>query len=255
MGLAFYVSKEKSPVGILLLLNGATAVYLFFYIWGVLMDLQRSDLIDFRKMLMLPVSLPMIYLMNFFVSMISPIMLFALPGLLGMLAGFYPAHGIQVFLMGIPLALLFMIMMSAWAYYLRGKLAIIMENKRRRRVVLVVLPLCFVALGQVPALLSHLALLNSDQVFAQQTLTKLFPYLLMMNAGIPLLWPAYGLWSFMNGASTLFISGIASGLCMCTLLGLRLGYVSTLNHYMGLLIIKRNYLVYHNFINLRFFDF
>ncbi|MCK5862671.1 MAG: hypothetical protein KAH38_09305 [Candidatus Hydrogenedentes bacterium] len=231
--LALHVSKEKSYTSTLLLLNGSVVIYLFFYTWGVLIDLQRSDLVDFRKMLFLPVSLPMIYIMNFLVSMISPIMLFALPGLIGLLAGFYPVHGISVFLVGIPLALLFMFMMNAWAYYLRGYLAIIMENKRRRRLALVLLPLCFVVLGQIPALLSHLVILNKEQLFEPQTISKLFPYLLGFDAAVPLFWPAYGIWSFINGASVLIVMEIAFGLFMCTLLGLYQGYISTLNHYMG----------------------
>jgi ABC-2 type transport system permease protein len=231
---AFHVSREQSQVGVVLLLNGAIIIYLFFFVWGVLMDLQRSDMIDFRKMLLLPVSLPMIYLMNFLVSIASPIMLFAIPGLVGLLAGFYTTEGVGIFLVGIPLALLFMFMMSAWAYYLRGRLAIIMENKRRRRLALVILPLCFVALGQLPALLSHLAVVNSDQLFAKESLPELLPYILMGDALVPLFWPVYGIWLFMNGAAPVFVWGIALGLCLCTLLGLRFGYISTLNHYMGL---------------------
>ncbi len=231
---AVQVSREESQVGAILLLNSAIAIYLFFFIWGVLMDLQRSDMIDFRKMLLLPVSLPMIYFMNFLVSLVSPIMLFAVPGLVGLLAGFYTTEGVGIFFVGIPLALLFMFMMSAWAYYLRGRLAIIMENKRRRRLAMVILPLCFVGLGQLPALLSHLAVINSDHLFAQQPLSVLLPYILLVDAVVPLFWPAYGIWLFTNGAAAVYLWGIVLGLCLCTLLGLRLGYISTLNHYMGL---------------------
>lgn len=231
--IAYKVSKEQSDTGILLLLNGAIAIYLFFYTWGVLMDLQRSDLIDFRKMLILPVSLPMIYLINFLVSMVSPIMLFALPGLLALFAGFYWQEGVGIFFAGIPLALLFMVMMSAWAYYLRGKLAIIMEDKRKRRIAVVILPLCFVALGQLPAFLSQITVINGDHWLAESPVEGLLPYILMFDAAIPLFWPAYGIWSFVSGASYSFVVLILFGMAVCTFLGMYRGYVSTLNHYRG----------------------
>jgi len=232
--LAHYAARDKSHAGVLILFDSAIAVYLFFYIWGVLMDLQRSDMIDFRKMLLLPVRLPAIYLMNFAVSMISPIMLFAIPSLFAILAGLYPVYGIKSFIAGIPFALLFMLVMNSWAYYLRGRLAIIMENKRKRRIAMVVLPICFVTLGQLPALLSHLATLNSDDLLSHNVIDRILPYLLTANVAFPLLWPAYGIWLFINGAFFWNVLSMALGLCLCALLGLRLGYVSTLNHYMGM---------------------
>ena len=231
--IAVNVSKEPSSSGALLLLNGAVMVYLFFYAWGVLMDLQRTDIIDFRKMLLLPVSLPMIYFINFLVSMVSPIMLFAIPSLLALLAGFSKEKGVWIFFVGIPLALLFMVMMSAWAYYLRGKLAIIMENKRKRRVALVILPLCFVALGQLPALLSHIAVINGEHWLAENPVEGFFPFILMFDAAIPLFWPVYGIWSVMNGEPFSLIVLILVGLSVCIFLGLYRGYVSTLHHYRG----------------------
>ncbi len=231
---ALYASRKESPVALLFVLNSAIGIYLFFYVWGILMDLQRADLVDFRKMLLLPISLPMVYLLNFLVSIVSPIMLFAIPALIGLLAGLYPRYGLSVFVVGLPLALLFMVMMSAWAYYLRGRLAIIMENKRRRRMALIILPLCFVALGQLPAVLSHAALQSDSQVFSAETLDAAMPTLLFINTAIPVFWPAYGLWTFMQGAFIAPAAAAALGLSLCALLGLRFGYVSTLHHYMGL---------------------
>ncbi len=232
-GLALYTVRQDSPAALLLLLNGAVGVYLFFYLWGVLMELQRADLVDFRQMLLLPVSLPVVYSLNFIVSVFSPILLFAVPGLAGLLIGLSHQYGFVAYLAGIPLALLFMLMMGAWAYYLRGRLAIIMENKRRRRLALVILPLCFVALGQLPAVVSHLAMRSGNNFFSQDALAAALPGIFLITAAIPVFWPAYGLWAALQELALVHVASAAMGMFLCTVLGLRLGYVSTVRHYMG----------------------
>ncbi|HNW36566.1 MAG TPA: hypothetical protein PKM25_16635 [Candidatus Ozemobacteraceae bacterium] len=44
-------AKTQSPAIRLLLLDIPAAVYLFFWVWGLLMEVQRNDLIDLRKLL------------------------------------------------------------------------------------------------------------------------------------------------------------------------------------------------------------
>ncbi len=198
------------------------------------MDLQRADIIDFRKMLLLPVSLPMVYMMNFLVSLISPLSLFALPGLLGLFFGLRYGYGGAFFWPAVALALSFLLMVNAWGYYLRGRLAILMENKRRRRLVMIVLPLCFVALGQLPAVLSHMAVLGGESGMSRQVLSQAMPGLLFLNALLPLFWAAYGVFALLLNVNAWHYVPCLAGLVLCTVLGLRFGYVTTLRHYMGL---------------------
>ena len=233
-GLGGYVGEKQSVLALLLLFDGIIAMYCFFYAWGVLMELQRTDLIDFRKMLMLPISLPAVYLMNFAVSLAGPLLFFSIPALVGLFLGLYPHYGPRLFLAGLPLALSFVLMLGAWAYYLRGRLAILIENPRKRRVIFMLLPVGFIFLGQLPAVIMHAAATAGPGRGSGMLLVTLEPYILLTNQSLPLLWPAYGLWTTLTYGGLYPLLPCMAGLWLATLLGLRLGYISTLRHYMGM---------------------
>lgn len=228
------VAVRQSPMGLLVLLDGVMALYCLFYAWGVLMELQRSDLIDFRKMLSLPVSLPAIYLINFLVSLLGPLSLFSVPVFGALLWGLYPWLGPSAFAAGFPLAAAFVIMLGAWAYYLRGRLAILMENPRHRRIVFMLLPIGFIFLAQFPALIMHLVTKGASGQEPDVLFHAAEPYLVLLNKTIPLFWPAYGLTTFTTTGPGWVMPLCLAGTGMMTLLGFTLGYGSTLRHYMGL---------------------
>ena len=231
--LARRAGQNQSDTTLLLLLDGIVLLYCFFYAWGILMEIQRSDLLDFKKMLLLPISMTAIYMMNFLVSLFGPLLFFSTPPLLGLLSGLYPFYGPAVFFAGIPMALLLVMMLGAWSYYLRGRLAILMENPRRRRFIFMLVPMGFIALAQLPAVITHLAAKTGAGQDPGRLLEVLEPHLLMGNKMIPLLWPAYGLWASLTDARPCLVFLCATGLISAALIGLRFGYVTTLRHYMG----------------------
>lgn len=228
------VAERRSPLALLLLLDGVVALYCFFYAWGVLMELQRSDLIDFRKMLLLPVSLPVIYLINFSVSLLGPLSLFSIPPLAALLWGLRPYLGDSAFPAGFLMAGALVVMLGAWAYYLRGRLAILMENPRRRRIVFMLVPVCFIFLAQFPALIMQLAAKGASGQNPGMVLSAVEPYVTLLNQSLPLFWPVYGLWAFTTGGPGWVLPACLAGIGLVGVLGLRLGYVSTLRHYMGM---------------------
>lgn len=116
----------------LITFDAATLAILFVWAAGMATEIQRSDAIDFRKMLYLPVSLRMVFFLNFMVSLLSPLAVFFTLGILGLSLGMAFGLGPRM-LLAIPVAAAFYLMLAAWAYHLRGLLAVIMENKRRRR--------------------------------------------------------------------------------------------------------------------------
>lgn len=232
--LGLEVAERKSPLGLLVLLDGVMALYCIFYAWGVLMELQRSDLIDFRKMLSLPVSLPGIYLINFFVSLLGPLSLFSIPVLGALFWGIHSWLGPSVFTAGFPLAAAFVIMLGAWAYYLRGRLAILMENPRRRRIVFMLLPIGFILLAQSPALIMQLVSKGASGQNPDVLFRAAEPYVILLNQALPLFWPAYGLTTFVTTGPAWIMPLCLAGMGLVTFLGFGLGYGSTLRHYMGL---------------------
>ena len=80
-----------------------------------------------------------------------------LPAMLGLAAGLVLGSGPAMALL-VPLVLAFVLMITAWTYCLRGWLAALMVNKRRRRAVIVGVTsvLLVQSLLQLPNLLTNL---------------------------------------------------------------------------------------------------
>lgn len=228
------VERNEAFPALLLLLDGVVILYCFFYAWGLLLELQRTDLIDFRKMLLLPISLPAVFLINFIVSLLGPLFLFSIPALTGLLWGLRPHMGSGIFPAGFLLALSFAVMLGAWSYYLRGRLAILMEHPRHRRLVFMLLPVGFIFLGQLPAIIMQLAVKNASGHASGTLLSVIEPHLIAANQVVPFLWPAYGLWSVCTRESLWVFPASIVAMWLVALLGLRMGYVTTLRHYMGM---------------------
>ena len=222
----------EDPLLVLGLYDLITLVFFFFWFWGLLIELQRADVIDFRKMLFLPVSLPMVFSLNYLASLIGPACLIFALGCIGLHLGLAFQFG-PAMLLGLPIAAAFFMMLGAWAYYLRGMLAILMENKRRRRLIMTLLPMCFILLGQTPSLLTHLLRNGSGAAAAEGLSERLFESLLLYgNLLLPPAWMPIGLWSVHSGNYLAALSACV-GLLTLTALGLRLGYRATWRYYTG----------------------
>ena len=76
-----------------------------------------------------------------------------LPTMLGLTAGLVLNGGAEMALL-VPLVLAFFLMITAWTYYLRGWLAALMVNQRRRRAVIMGVTMIVVLISQLPALVN-----------------------------------------------------------------------------------------------------
>jgi hypothetical protein len=152
LGSAWFPEQPRSMS--LLALNLLLLVYVLGWFWGFALEMQRSDPVDVKKMLHFPVPLAIINAINFAVSTIGFTSLFYAASAIGLVAGMaraYPGRGIfALFAAGA-----FFFAASAWAYYLRGLMAVWMENKRRRRLLMSVLPIFFMVAGFMPMILSN----------------------------------------------------------------------------------------------------
>ena len=244
--LGMAAAKTETPAARLLLLDLPAALYLFFWLWGLLMEVQRSDIIDLRRLLHLPVSLRMVYLFNFIATLAGPLLLLSLPGAVALLCGLHrpwthmeafldpwaPAVFVQPLVWGgVLLMASFALMLAAWAHYLRSVLAILMEDKRKRRLVLTLIPVLFIVLGQLPGLLSQVFQLH-PKGGAPLDENTLLQGLMWGHLVFPPAWLPLGLWALKMHAlpRALLLCG---GLLAMTLLGLALGYRATLRHYTG----------------------
>jgi hypothetical protein len=93
----------------------------------------------------LPVQLGQIFVINYAASHLAFSIVLVVPAMIGLALGLAISRGAAMLLM-IPLALGMIFMITAWTYCLRGWLATLMSNPRRRRAVIMGVTAAFIVL-------------------------------------------------------------------------------------------------------------
>ena len=148
---AIAFSGRAPPMVIWAVWLGLTVAFLFTWIIGLLTELGRSETIDLQRLMHLPVALGQIFVINYFASHLSLSIVFFVPAMLGLAMGLAVARGPAMLLL-VPLAIAMVGMVTAWTYHLKGWLAAMMVNPRRRRTVIAVITLALVLVAQGPNL-------------------------------------------------------------------------------------------------------
>ncbi len=123
--------------------------FLFFWMVGLINDLQRGEMLSLDKLLHLPTTLTEVYLFNFLSSLLTLTTLTFVPPMLGLIIAAVCTQGFAALVM-FPLLAGFVLMVCAVTYQFRGWLATIMANKRHRQTVMVVIGMTFMVLSQIP---------------------------------------------------------------------------------------------------------
>lgn len=217
--------------------------FLAFWFSGLLTELQRSDLIDFKKMLFLPVSLKMVFVLNFAFSMVSPIIFIVFFPTLGFILGLSFRFGPRMIL-SLSLILVFFLSLSAWTYYVRGMLSILLENKRRRRWLIALATFAFILMFQLPNLMNLFVFQRGsgrtreeigqvkervDPLIAQY---KIENVLIVSNTAVPIGWLPLGMKALVERDGGTFMLSFV-GLIALGIIPLTMGYRSTRDFYMG----------------------
>ena len=221
---------------------GVTVFFLFFWMIGLLTELQRSETIDLQKLMHLPVELGQMFTVNYIVSHFSLSIILVVPVMLGLGIGLAISRGPEMILL-VPLALSMVLMITAWTYCLRGWLATTMSNPRRRRTVIMGISLAFVLIAQGPNLYFNVfqnrnALHGSHEERPQQrevrdTATKqMIDNLVAAQGFVPPLWMPVGARALAEGNPLPALLGTLGCLGIATL-GLRRAYRSTVRFYHG----------------------
>ena len=241
----FFGLREASPTVVMWVWFGVTVVFLFFWMVGLVTELQRSETIDLQKLMHLPVALGQMFAVNYVVSHFTLSIVIIVPAMLGLGIGLAISHGPDMILL-IPLAMSMVFMVTAWTYCLRGWLATMMSNPRRRRTVIMCISLAFVLVAQGPNL--YFNVLQRHNFSGGQTVTSkerqrqnkeraasmktMFNNLVAAQNYIPPLWVPVGARALADGnplpalLGTFGCAGIAA-------LGLRRAYRSTVRFYHG----------------------
>ena len=245
--IGFFVLGEKSPTSLLIAWDAFTCMFLFAWMIGLVSEIQRSETIDISRMLHLPISLKDIFLVNYVASHLTLSIILFLPLILGLILGLI-LNGRWLMILMFPLVLGLVFMITAWTYCLRGWLAALMVNKRRRRVIIAVVTFSFIVLVQLPNIISNLArdrkkhrpdTVKSAPLDEQVTKrsegreSKPIPHaILVAHKVVPFLWVGNGAMSLGMGNALPAVLG-AAGAFVIGGLGLRRAYRSTIRFYMG----------------------
>jgi len=224
------------PAVIMAIWCGITVAFLFFWTIGLLAELQRSETIDLQRLMHLPVALGQMFAINYLVSHFTLSIAVAVPAMLGLAIGLGISRGPQMLLL-IPLALGMVFMVTAWTYCLRGWLATLMSNPRRRRTVIMTITFVFILISQGPNLYFNVfqnragpSAGHGESRNAHQQ--EMFNELLAAQDFLPPLWVAVGARGLAEGNAWPAWWGLLGCLGL-GLLGLRRAYRSTVRFYTG----------------------
>jgi ABC-2 type transport system permease protein len=146
--------NKLAPLALLGLFDAMALIFLFFWMIGLMSELQRSESVDISRMRHLPVKLKDIFLINYVASHLCVSIILFAPFMLGLALGLARSRGL-VMLWQVPLILAFFFMITAWTYCLRGWLAALMHNQRRRRAVIAGITMTFILVTQLPNLVMN----------------------------------------------------------------------------------------------------
>lgn len=231
-----FALADAKPGLILGVWFGVTLAFLFMWMIGLLTELQRSETIDLQRLMHLPVALGQMFIINYVVSHLTLSIVIAVPAMLGLAVGLVFSRGAaMVFL--VPLALSMVFMITAWTYCLRGWLATLMTNPRRRRTVIMGITLSCVLLAQGPNIYFNVIRHtnhSSKQNRAVQTANnrETLNHLLAIQKFIPPLWVPVGAGALAEGRVLPALFG-TFGYVAIGGLGLRQAYRSTMRFYHG----------------------
>jgi ABC-2 type transport system permease protein len=239
---AIFGLRTASPLAVMFVWFGVTVAFLLFWMIGLLTELQRSETIDLQRLMHLPVGLGQMFVINFLVSHLALSIIICVPAMMGLAIGLVIARGFEMVLL-IPLALSMVFMITAWTYCLRGWLAAMMTNPRRRRTIIVGITLAFVLIGQVPNLYFNVIqrhdfqkngrAVTYEEIQARNSAEReKFNHLLAAQKFLPPLWLPVGARAIAQGRALPALLGFL-GCSAIGALGLRRAYRGTVKFYHG----------------------
>ena len=172
--LGVYAIPKGTPMHLLYVWDGLIVAFLVFWMTGLVMELQRTEPLSLSKFLHLPVSVKSAFLINYFSSLLRLSLIFFVPMMLGYSLALVFVKGAML-LPVLPALAAFLLMVTALTYQFQGWLSSLMNNPRRRRLVVVAVTVIFVLGSQLPSLLSSnfAPFLTSQADQSRQLATKI----------------------------------------------------------------------------------
>ena len=148
-----FALADTPPAAFMLAWDAAVVGFLFFTLVGLMLQLQRTEMLSLDRFLHLPVSPAGAFLINYLGSSLNPSLLLFFPGMMGLAIGLLVSRGVAMSAL-LVLVPCFFLMITALTYQFRGWLASMMANRRRRQTILVVLTSVFLGIVMLPSLVT-----------------------------------------------------------------------------------------------------
>lgn len=214
-------------------IDGVILGFLFMWVIGVVVDVQRSETIDLQRLLHLPISLKDAFAVNFAVSHVSLSLGLTVPAIVGLAVGLAQSSDPRWLVLPV-LFLTFVYVLNAWTYCLRGWLVQLMVNPRRRRTIIILLTSAIVITAQAPNLFFNVYLRRAmkDKEKAAQLMETRADVIQKAHYFVPPLWVGWGTVQATRGVWWPGLGAMALFAVVGTL-GVRRAYRSTLRFYRG----------------------
>ena len=151
--LGLYVIPKAEPYHLMFVSDGLVLGFLFFWMIGLITELQRTESLSLSKFLHLPVSLQGAFLINYVSSLLRLSIILFVPVMSGFALALIASRGAKM-LLSVGLVATFLLMITAVTYQFQGWLGTLMSNPRRKRAVIMGITALFVLIAQVPNLIN-----------------------------------------------------------------------------------------------------
>lgn len=148
-----FAFPKDYPDALLYVWDGLVVAFIFSWMIGLIIELQRSEVLSLDKLMHLPVSLKGAFLINYLSSFFSMSLIVFVPAMVALSLGVLFTWGPSM-LVVLPLLAAFIVMVTALTYQFQGWLASLITNPRRRRTVIVMVTMGVILMGQVPNLVN-----------------------------------------------------------------------------------------------------
>jgi ABC-2 type transport system permease protein len=150
--LGVWLLPKASADHVLYLWTGVTVAFLFFWMLGVMTELQRSEVLSIEKLFHFPISPSSAFIVNYLSSLVCLSLILFLPAMIGLAVASVVAMGPWM-LVSLPLVIAFVLMVTSITYQFRGWLATLMVNKRRARTIVAFVTGAFIIAANLPNLI------------------------------------------------------------------------------------------------------
>lgn len=174
--LGFFVLGQADMKVLIFTWDGVAGAFIFFWLIGLMSELQRTELLSLDNFMHLPVSPTGAFLINYVGSSFGLSLILFFPAMVGLSAGILFSRGLEMLLL-FPLVAVFFLMVTAVTYQFRGWLAGMMSNPRRRRMIIAIVSLAFILIFQIPNILTNFTPGARSKRQARQEITKEFSVL------------------------------------------------------------------------------